>query len=437
MNAPSRRRVVVTGLGICVSNGRDIPEFLRNCFSGVSGIRPVVDFDVAGYRNGHAGEIPAGGVDVQPGDAGLDRATQIALASTREALADAALTIEGDLRFRSAVSVGTSLGGMRAHVKRMREEHVNDAQTAFEGPYDDVLGITPCQIANTLCQRFGVRGGNACVVTACAAGSNSIAVGIDMIRQGRADVVLATATDPLCEISFSGFNILMALTTTLSRPFDRTRDGLVVGEGGGTLVLEELEHALARGARIYAELGGYGLSNDAYHPTQPDPEAGGACRAIRRALEDAGLRSTDIHYINAHGTATRYNDQMELKAVSTVYGDAMQGIPMSSIKSMIGHTLGAAGTVEAIATVLALHHALLPPTINMVSPVEEYAYDFVPVGRSASRLDAACSHSFGFGGNAACLVFNRFGAAAVPPETARFESAQFEAARLETVGAPG
>jgi 3-oxoacyl-[acyl-carrier-protein] synthase II len=418
MSTAARRRIVVTGLGICVSNGRDVPEFMESCFSGVSGIRPITDFDVVGYRNASGGEVPAHGIDVQAGDEHLDRATLMALAATREAMRDARLTIDGALSFRSAVGVGTSLGGMRAHVMRMREEHIDDAGTAFDGPYDDVLDISPCQIANTLCQRFGVRGGNASVVTACAAGSNSIAVGIDMIRQGRIDVVLASAADPLCEISFSGFNILMALSTTLSRPFDSTRDGLVVGEGGGTLVLEELEHARARGAHIYAELTGYGLSNDAYHPTQPDPEAGGACRAIRRALDDARLQPTDIHYINAHGTATRYNDQMELRAVSSVYGDAMRDIPMSSIKSMIGHTLGAAGTIEAIATVLSIKHRKLPPTVNMVSPVADYDFDFVPVGRETTQLDAACSHSFGFGGNAACLVFERFHTRAVGATTA-------------------
>jgi 3-oxoacyl-[acyl-carrier-protein] synthase II len=244
------------------------------------------------------------------------------------------------------------------------------------------------------------------VVTACSAGTNSIAVAVDWIRQDRADVVIASATDPLCELSFSGFNILMALSPTKSRPFDRDRDGLVVGEGGGTLILEEYEHAVARGAHIYAEISGYGLSNDAYHPTQPDPEAGGACRAIRRALDDAAITPAQVNYINAHGTATRYNDEMELRAVSTVYGDLMQQVPISSIKSMIGHTLGAAGTIEAIATVLALEHGFLPPTINTSNPVEGYTYDFVPQSRG-STLQNACSHSFGFGGNATCLVIGR------------------------------
>jgi 3-oxoacyl-[acyl-carrier-protein] synthase II len=409
MSAPAagRRRIAVTGLGICVSNGANLPEFRRSLFAGVSGIKAVSDFDVAGYRNTCAGVIADLGAEADGLGSGLDRACRIALVSAREAVRDAGLEIDAELRYRSAVCVGTSLGGMLGHVKRMRAAYAANPDTDFADPYDDVLDIPPCQIASLLCAQFGIRGGNATVVTACAAGSNSIAVAMDMIRHDRADVVLATATDPLCELSYSGFSILMALSPTVSRPFDRNRDGLVVGEGGGTLVLEEYEHAVARGARIYAEISGYGLSNDAYHATQPDPEAGGACRAIRRALLDAGLEPGDIDYINAHGTSTRYNDLMELKAVTTVYGEAVRRIPISSIKAMIGHTMGAAGTVEAIATVLALYHRFLPPTINFVAPMDEYAYDFVPVGRAASTLDAACSHSFGFGGNAACLIFRR------------------------------
>jgi 3-oxoacyl-(acyl-carrier-protein) synthase len=203
----------------------------------------------------------------------------------------------------------------------------------------------------------------------------------------------------------SGFNILMALSRSVSRPFDRNRDGLAIGEGAATLILEEYEHAQARGARIYGEILGYGLSNDGYHPTQPDPEAGGARRAILRALDDAGLEPEAIDYINAHGTSTQYNDLMELKAISSVYGEHARSVPISSIKAMVGHTLGAAGTIEAVATILALYDKFLPPTINFENAIEGYPYDFVPVGRAAADLRKAFSHSFGFGGAAACLVF--------------------------------
>lgn len=399
-----RKRVVITGLGVCVAGASNVAEFYRNLVNGVSGVGPITDFDVDGYRSQRAGVVTGLANGIETGDADLDRAYQLVLKSTGEALADAELTIDPALALRTAVCIGTSLGGMHSHVKRMRDDFDAQRDTEFDRAYPDLLEIPPCQIANLVGHRIGARGGNATVVTACSAGSNSIAVAMDWIREGRADVVVAGASDPLCELSYSGFNILMALSPTSSRPFDRNRDGLVVGEGGGTLILEEYEHALARGAHIYAELTGYGLSNDGYHQTQPDPEAGGAVRAIQRALDDASLTPMNIDYINAHGTATKYNDQMELRAISRVYGAAMADVPVSSIKSMIGHTLGAAGTIEAIATVLALKHKFLPPTINSQERVEEYEYDFVPQARTVDGLTNACSHSFGFGGNAACLV---------------------------------
>lgn len=404
MSGSARRRIVVTGLGICAANGANINEFRASLMQGTHGIREITDFAAHEYRNSHAGVVRESADGLRPEDEGLDRASILALRSAYEAMADSGLAIDNALSYRTMVAVGTSLGGMHGHVRRMRQDFESNPNTQFGGPFDDILDLPPCQIANLLCHRLGARGGNSTVVTACSAGSNSIAVALDWIRQDRADVVIASATDPLCELSFSGFNILMALSPTASRPFDRNRDGLVVGEGAGTLILEDYEHAVKRGAHVYAEIIGYGLSNDAYHPTQPDPQAGGACRAIRRALDDAGVTPADIHYINAHGTATRYNDEMELRAVTAVYGELLESIPMSSIKSMVGHTLGAAGTIEAIATVLALADGFLPPTVNTSLPVEGYQYDFVPQARTADRLAKACSHSFGFGGNAACLV---------------------------------
>jgi 3-oxoacyl-[acyl-carrier-protein] synthase II len=406
MNGTARRRVVVTGVGACVANGANAAEFYANMMGSVSGIAEITDFDASEFRNNHAGVVRDLGM-INQQDAQLDRASQLALKSALEAVAHARLTVSEANAHRVCVTVGTSLGGMHSHMCKMREDFQRAPETDFEGLYTDLLDVPPCQIANLLSHRFGARGGNSTVVTACSAGSNSIAVGLDWIRDDRADVVIASAADPLCELSFSGFNILMALSPTQSRPFDRDRDGLVVGEGGGTLILEEYEHAMRRGVPIYAEIAGYGLSNDAYHPTQPDPHAGGACRAIRRAMDDSGLQPADIGYINAHGTATKYNDAMELTAISTVYGERMKDIPISSIKSMVGHTLGAAGTIEAIATVLALHHRQLPPTLNTSTPIEGYDYDFVPVSRAAPHLNTACSHSFGFGGNAACLILRR------------------------------
>jgi 3-oxoacyl-[acyl-carrier-protein] synthase II len=400
------RRVAVTGLGIITSNARNVAEFHHSLREGISGIKEITRFDTGEYRNSRAGVIADFRASEFGVDEALDRASQLALVSAKEAMADADLRLDEPLRNRTAVCLGTSLGGMVSHLQRLREDYEQQGDdSTFLGTWRDVVGVPASQIASLLCEYFDLRGGHASVVTACAAGSNSISIGVDLIRQGRCDVVLASAVDPLTEISLSGFNILMALSRSSSRPFDRNRDGLLVGEGAGTLILEEYERAVARGARIYGEILGYGLSNDGYHPTQPDPEAGGACRAILRALADAGREPGDMDYINAHGTATRYNDLMELKAITSVYGERAFRIPISSIKSMIGHTLGAAGTLEAIATLLALHHKFLPPTINFQSAIEGFDYDFVPHSRPAPGLTTASSHSFGFGGNAACLIF--------------------------------
>jgi 3-oxoacyl-[acyl-carrier-protein] synthase II len=398
-----RRRVVVTGLGIFVSNGRNVAEFRDNLFNGVSGIKEITQFDTSEYRTSRAGAISEFDA-AEHGVEGLDRASQLALVATREAVKDSGICFERENRYRTSVCVGTSLGGMLGHMNRLRRDFEDPPAVPNAGSPADVMEVPPCQIANLLCSEFDIRGGNATVVTACAAGSNSITLAVDLVRQGRSDVVVSCASDPLSELSFSGFNVLMALSRTVSRPFDRNRDGLAIGEGAATLILEEYEHARQRGAPIYGEILGYGLSNDAYHPTQPDPDAGGARRAMLRALRDADVEPEAIDYINAHGTSTQYNDLMELKAIASVYGAHADHVPISSIKAMVGHTLGAAGTIEAVATLLAVRDNFLPPTINFQNPIDSYAYDFVPVGRPAN-VRKASSHSFGFGGAAACVIF--------------------------------
>ncbi|MDX1998290.1 MAG: beta-ketoacyl-[acyl-carrier-protein] synthase family protein [Thermoanaerobaculia bacterium] len=406
MAAP-RPRIAVTGLGICTSIGKNVEEFRRHLFAGASGLKPIETFDPSDYRTDRACLIDEAAYEGLDAADAFDRASRIALAATREALADAKLEITPELRYRTAVSVASSLGGMLEHENNMRR-HPGCANG--DGPdalYDHVLQIPPCQLGAYLARACDVRGGHFTVVTACSAGSNALAIAADLLRNGRAEVVITNGTEPFSMLAFAGFNILMALTRDTSRPFDKNRDGLIIGEGAGTLILERWEHAEARGARIYAELAGYGLSNDAFHPTQPDPQAGGAYRAVQRAFVDAGVAAEDMDYVNAHGTATRHNDAMELKAISRVYGELARRVPVSSIKSAIGHTLGAAGTIEAIATVLALHHRFLPPTPNWTTPEVGYEYDFVPTGRPAPELEVASSHSFGFGGNSACLIFRQ------------------------------
>ena len=400
-----RLRVVVTGLGVLTSNARNVPEFVNSLRRGVSGIKPIRSFDTHGYCNDSAGVIYDLCAEKHGLDPTRDRAELMVLIAAEQAVQDSGIVFDHELGVRSAVTLGSSIGGWNTYIETLRREHRENPKSGFEGPYPCIENIPPCRIAAQLCDHFGITGGTMSTVTACAAGANSIACGVDILRSGRCDAVLATAVDPLCELSFSGFNILMAMTSSSSRPFDRNRDGMLVGEGSGALVLEELEHARSRNAKIYCEIPGYGLSNDAYHVTQPDPEAGGACRAISRALFDAACSPHEINYINAHGTSTKYNDLMELKAIQKIYGEAAYGIPISSIKSMIGHTLGAAGTIEAVATILALHHRFLPPTVNFSEAIEGFDYDFVPQSRDTEQAKLMSSHSFGFGGNSACILF--------------------------------
>ena len=402
-----QRRIVVTGLGVIASNASNKEEFCHSLQTGTSGIKEVTLFDVNPYCNAHAGAIDGKHIAPEyPADS-YDRATRLALTASREALGDAGLPLTQPLGPRARVALGNSLGGWFSYCEHMRSEHRAGVAAAAAEPFDGLVNVPPCRIASAICEEFGISGGHVTAVTACAAGSNSIALGLDMIRENRADVVLSCATDPLCELSFSGFNILMVMTSGVSRPFDRNRTGLLVGEGAGCLVLEELEHARKRNARIYCEIPGYGLSNDAHHPTQPDPTASGACRAISRALTDAGIDPSEMDYINAHGTSTVYNDLTELRAVRQMYGERSSQIPISSIKSMIGHTLGAAGVIEAIATVLALEKQFLPPTVNFETPMDDFNFDFVPQSRPITDARVMSSHSFGFGGNAACIIFRK------------------------------
>lgn len=400
------QKIVVTGLGVFTSNGRNTEQFTRNLFEGVSGVKEIPDLDTSEYRTSRAAVIAPEEIESAAAEeAELDRSTLLAVRSTREAVLDSGLQIEGALRYRTAVTVGSSQGGMQNYESILLRSLADGSPDLSDELDREILHLPPCRIATYLARVFDARGGSSTIVTACSAGSNAISVGADLIRRGHADVVLANGTEPFGILAFSGFNILMALSRTVSRPFDRHRDGLTIGEGAGTVVLESEKHAKERGARIYAELSGYGLSNDAYHATRPDPEAGGAFRAINRGLADAGVGPEVVSYINAHGTATRHNDEMELKAIERVYGERARRIPTSSIKSMVGHTLGAAGSIEAIATILALYHGQLPPTVNFETPEEGYEYDFVPTTRTDSAIRYACSHSFAFGGNAACLVF--------------------------------
>lgn len=403
---PSRHRVVVTGLGVITANARDVETFATALQNGVSGLGPVTSLSMDDYVSNQGGQVPDAFLPADIVAVNLDRATKLTLVAAQQAMEDAQVQLDRDSRKRSAVSLGSSLGGWASYYSDRRDQH-HQILGAEQRCDQSLINLSPSRIADYLCRCFGIAGGHSCTVNACAAGATAIALAVDMIRTGKRDIVLTCATDPLSPISFSGFNVLMALTPSTNRPFDRGRDGIAIGEGSGALVLESLEHAQQRNASIYCEISGYGLSSDAYHATRPDPEAGGACRAILRALDDAHLHPEDIDYINAHGTGTQYNDLMELVAIRRIYGERAAQIPISSIKPMVGHTLGAAGVVEAVATVLSMHRRFLPPTLNHQVPMEGYEFDFIPMPRTNVECRTMASHSFGFGGNAACVLFSQ------------------------------
>jgi 3-oxoacyl-[acyl-carrier-protein] synthase II len=409
------RRVVVTGLGAVSPFGEGAETLWSALCSGRSGVGPIKQFDTTGYETTIAAEVP----DFNPEKylekkeaRKADRFVQFAVAASRMALDDAAIAVTPALAEDFGCVIGAGIGGMRT----IEEFHTT---LMTKGPRRVspfsipklIINIAPGYVAMV----FGLKGPNESVVTACATGNHSIGSAARWIQLGQARAMLAGGAEAaITQMGVSGFNALNALSThnaeptKASRPFDLERDGFVMGEGAGIIVLEELEHALARGARIYAEFGGYGATGDAYHMTAPSPDGDGAVRCMRRAVADAGLRLEDIDYINAHGTSTKFNDAIETKAIKTVFGERAYRIPVSSTKSMTGHLLGAAGGMESIVSVLAIDRGIVPPTINLEHPDPECDLDYVPNAARRLNVTSVLSNSFGFGGANACLVFKKF-----------------------------
>jgi 3-oxoacyl-[acyl-carrier-protein] synthase II len=420
--------IAVTGLGVYCATGRNVPEFLGALRDARASFRPIHEFDVEGCRT----ELAAMCDDIpNPPTRSGARANALLRHAVDEALRDAGL-VEAvaagrvDPR-RVGVVVGTSLGGMGAYVDHLMAgcEPGPDGRVGASAlnphvrltPAETVLSIPANLLAHEIARTHGFSGGTGACVTACSAGANALAIGADMIRLGRADVVIAAGVDALTPLTFTGFHSLKALARGVPTPFDRDRGGLLVGEGAAALVLARAPGGAPHAhASAYAELAGYGLSNDAYHATQPHPEGRGAALAMWQALADAGLEPEDVGYVNMHGTGTRHNDPMELEAMRHVFGARAATVPISSIKGAIGHTLGAAGAIEAVASVLALHHGFLPANGEVGAPIDGFAYDVVRTPRPADGLTTAMSNSFAFGGNCASLVFRR---ASRPPLPSR------------------
>ena len=409
------RRVVVTGLGVVAPNGIGTETFWENLVAGVTGIDRITRFDARHHDSKIAGEVK--GFDPllymeRKEVKKMDLFIHYALASATMAIDDARLKCEESERSRIGALIGTGMGGVPA----LEESH---NVLLEKGPGRISPFFIPSIITNLasgwIAMRYGFRGPNSCVSTACATGNHAIGDSLELIKRGAADVMIAGGSEAvITPLTIGGFSAMKALSTRndephrASRPFDKGRDGFVMGEGAGVLVLEELQHALRRGAKIYAELVGYGMSADAYHMTAPEPEGLGAIASMRLALEAARLRPQDVDYINAHGTSTPVGDAAETKAIKQVFGDHAYRLAVSSVKSMTGHLLGAAGGVESLATALTLYHGIIPPTINYDEPDPGCDLDYVPNTARQAEVKVALSNSFGFGGTNATLVFKQY-----------------------------
>jgi 3-oxoacyl-[acyl-carrier-protein] synthase II len=410
----NKRRVVVTGVGAVTPLGNDVETTWKGIIEGKSGIGPLTRVNADEYPAKVAAELKDFNPEVfmdRKEARKMDRFTQYAVASALMAVKDAELTINEENSERVGVWIGSGIGGMET----FEQQYETFQKRGYKrvSPFF-VPMLIPDMATGQVSITLGARGFNSCTVTACATGTNSIGDAFKVIQRGDADVMVTGGAEaPITKMSVAGFCANTALSTnpdpqTASRPFDKNRDGFVMGEGAGIIILEELEHALARGAKIYAEIVGYGATGDAYHITAPAPGGEGGARAMKMAINDGGLQPQDIDYINAHGTSTEYNDKFETLAVKEVFGEHAYNLAMSSTKSMTGHLLGAAGGVEAIFTVLAMRDSILPPTINYETPDPECDLDYVVNKARSKEIKAAMSNSLGFGGHNATIVFKKY-----------------------------
>jgi len=409
------RRVVVTGLGCITPVGLDVVSTWESLVAGRSGAAPVTLFDASELEVRIACEVK-GFVPTdyfEPKEVRrLDRSTQFALVAAQQVIQDAHLEISPDHADRIGVIVGTGIGGIAVTLDQYQLLQTRGSRRL--SPFG-VPMMMPNAAAGQISINYGLKGPCFCIVAACATGNNVIGEATEMIRRGSADVILAGGTEsPLLPLCFGSLANMGALSrrnddpARASRPFDARRDGFVAGEGAAMLVLEELERAKGRGANIYAEIVGYGATADAFHITAPAEGGEGAVRAMRAALQQAGVRPEEVDYINAHGTSTLLNDRSETRAIKTLFGDHAYRLAISSTKSMVGHTMGAAGVIEGIATVLTLKHGIIHPTINYEFPDPECDLDYVPNVARRAHVRYALSNSFGFGGHNACVLFKRY-----------------------------
>jgi len=410
-----KKRVVITGLGMVTPLGIGVEETWNALIQGKSGIRKITAFDASDFPSQIAGEVKGFNPEdyIEPKEIKkMDRFIHFAIAATSMALKDSGLVINEENADRVGVIIGSGIGGLHTieHYHSVLLEKGPRKITPFFIPML-VINLAAGQVSI----KFGAKGPNSAVSTACATGSHAIGDAFKIVQRGDADVMIAGGTEAvITPLGIGGFTAMKALSTRnneperASRPFDVDRDGFVMGEGAGIIILESLDNAVKRGAKIYAEIKGYGMTADAYHITAPSPGGEGAARCIRLALKDGEIEPTEVDYINAHGTSTKYNDEFETAAIKDVFGEHAYKLAVSSTKSMTGHLLGAAGGVESVITILSIYHGIVPPTINLDKPDPECDLDYVPHKARRMEIKYALNNSFGFGGTNACLLFKKF-----------------------------
>ena len=393
-------------MGVVTAVGNDIPTFWQSLKQGYCGIRPLTIFDTSAYRSHNGGEV-----DLSPEShfplrdlRRLSRCDQFGIIAAREAMNASALDQAERDREKFGIILGADSGGIFSVEKYFRAIYTH----ASKRPSPSLLlSFSLATATDHIAQEFDLRGPRTTTATVCSSSAAAIAFAYDAIAFGEAELMISGGSDSLCEVTYAGFNSLRAIDPEGCRPFDKNRQGLSLGEGAGILVLEELEHARARGARIWGEVLGYGISAEAHHLTAPEPSGTGIARCIRLALADAGIVPEAVDYINAHGTATPLNDVVETRGVKMAFGKRAYEIPISSIKAMIGHCLGSAGAIEAVATLLSLNEGIIPPTINYATPDPACDLDYTPHEARKKEMQMAISNSFAFGGNNVCLVFSK------------------------------
>lgn len=411
----SNRRVVITGIGALTPVGKGAPDFWNGLVSGTNGVRTIEHFDTTNFPTKFAAQIdgydPKDYFDRREARR-MDKFCQYAVIAAQEAVDDSKVDVDAIDKNRVGVMVGSGIGGMETFYKQSTD--FNKYGPRGVSPFFIPM-LIPDIAAGQISIRHGFKGPNFCAVSACATGSHNIGLAYDAIRQGTADMVVCGGAEaPVFEMGVAGFNSMKAMSTrndspeTASRPFDKTRDGFVLGEGSAMFFLEDYEMAKARGARIYAEVVGYGFSADAHHITAPDPEGEGVILAMTNALKAAGIKPEDIEHINMHGTSTPLGDLAETNSIKKVFGDHAYKINLNSTKSMTGHMLGAAGAAESVATVLAIYHGTIPPTINYEHPDPECDLNYTVNEAEVRDITYAMNNAFGFGGHNTALVFKKF-----------------------------